>query len=385
MWKQTRVVDERARFLAAVPLGETSFSELCVQYGVSRKTGYKWLAREAEGEPLDDRSRRPHTSPQRLDEELEDLFLELRRARPTWGPRKLVARLRELHGRTYEWPAASTVGELLKRNGLVRARRVRMKIDPYISPLSPMDTPNAVWCADFKGDFRTGDRRRVLPFTLTDGASRYLLRCRAVPRGDREQVVPIFESAFREHGLPNTIRTDNGPPFVSTGPGGLSKLSIWFFKLGIHHERTKPGKPTQNGRHERMHRTLAEDTASPPASTLAKQQRRFDVFCQVFNEERPHEALDMKTPSDVYRDSARAFPRKIDEVAYPDEYARRVVRNDGTISLDGHHVFVSEVLTKEVVGLEKRDDDTIALYFGSRRLGAIDCKTMKFDKTLLDD
>lgn len=385
MWKEARVVDQRVSFVEAARRGDESVTALCVAHGVSRKTGYKWLKRAATGESLDDRSRRPHASPQRLNEALEDLFLELRRERPTWGARKLLARLQAVHGGAYDWPSASTVGELLKRNGLVRRRRSRPKLEPYSSPLAPMDEPNAVWCADFKGDFRTADRRRVLPLTITDGASRYLLRCTALGRIDRPNVQPVFESAFREFGLPYVLRTDNGPPFVTVGPAGLSRFAIWLVKLGIHPERTAPGKPTQNGRHERMHRTLGEDAINPPAATFAKQQRRFDAFRRIFNEERPHQALEMRTPEAVYRASPRRFPRKLDEPAYPETYVRRSVRPNGEIKLAGRLVFVSETLSGEHVGIDERDDDTFAIYFGPLRLGAIDRATMKFDRRLTDE
>jgi putative transposase len=385
MWKETRVVDQRVLFVAAVHRGEASMSELCASYGVSRKTGYKWLARAEAGQSLEDRSRRPLTSPQRLDDAFAELFLELRRKRPTWGPRKLLARLQALHRRVRVWPSASTVGKLLKDNGLIRAQRTRPRVEPYESPLTPMDEPNAVWCADFKGDFRTGDKRRVLPLTITDGASRYLLRCTALSHGDGVSVQEVFESAFREFGLPRVIRTDNGPPFATTGPGGLSKLAVWFFKLGIASERIQPGKPTQNGRHERMHRTLAEDAISPPAPTFEKQQRKFDVFRRVFNEERPHEALGMRAPFDVYEDSPRRFPTELREPTYPPHFLIRSVRSNGEIQFAGRKLFVSEALVSESVGIEERDDDSYAVFFGPKRIGGIDAETMKFDKNLTDE
>ena len=385
MWKETRAVDQRVLFVEAVHRGEESVSELCARHGVSRKTGYKWLGRAAAGESLEDRSRRPHTSPQRLDDALVELVLELRRKRPTWGPRKLLARLQVLHRKRDDWPSSSTIGELLKRNGLVRKRRVRARVDPYASTLAPMNAPNAVWCADFKGDFRTADQSRVLPLTITDGASRYLLRCTALSRIDGPNVQPVFESAFREFGMPSVIRTDNGPPFAATAPAGLSKLAIWFFKLGITPERIQPGKPTQNGRHERMHRTLREDAISPPARTFAQQQRKFDVFQRVYNEERPHDALGMRTPADVYEDSPRRFPRALQKPTYPPHFLLRAVRSNGEIKLGGRKIFDSETLVSENVGIEERDDDSYAVYFGSLRLGAIDAETMKFDKNLTDE
>jgi transposase InsO family protein len=384
MWKETRVVDERVKFIEGVQRGEASMTELCARFGVSRKTGYKWLERAEAGEGLSDRSRRPHASPTQLDEKTVELALALRREHPTWGPRKLVARFSVLHPRR-ALSSASAVGDLLKRYGLVRKRTPRPQLSPYTSPLSPMNEPNAVWCADFKGDFRTGDRTRVLPLTMTDGASRYLLRCSALRRIDIGSVKPVFESAFREFGMPWVVRTDNGTPFVTTGPAGLSKFSIWLLKLGIRAERTQPGRPTQNARHERMHRTLGEDAMTPPSKTLAQQQRRFDVFRRVYNEERPHEAHGMRTPASVYVDSARRFTGQLVEPTYPEHFVVRRVRENGVIKLHGRLVFVSELLTSESIGLEERDDDSFAVHFGSLRLGAIDADTMKFDKNWLDD
>jgi transposase InsO family protein len=384
MWKETGVVDERVRFVEAVQRSEAPMGELCARFGVSRKTGYKWLARADAGEALTDRSRRPHASPTQHDEKTVELVLALRREHPTWGPRKLVARLSVLHRRR-ELPSASTVGELLKRHGLVRKRTTRPRLSLYTSPLSAMDEPNAVWCADFKGDFRTGDRTRVLPLTMTDGASRYLLRCTALRRIDYGSVKPVFESAFREFGMPWVIRTDNGTPFVTTGPAGLSKFSIWLLKLGVTAERTQPGRPTQNGRHERMHRTLGEDAMRPPSHTLAQQQRRFDLFRHVYNEERPHEALGQQPPASVYVDSSRRYTGRLVEPMYPEHFLLRRVRETGEIKINNQRVFVSESLSRETIAIEERDDDTYALYFGTHRLGAIDADTMKFDKNWLDD
>jgi transposase InsO family protein len=381
-WKETRAVDERVRFVQAVQGGEDDVSSLCRAHGISRKTGYKWLRRAAAGAALADEPRRPHCSPQTTSTRVQELLLELRRKRPTWGPRKLVAKLRMLHP-GLALPAASTVGELLQRAGLVRKRRPSMKVEAYGASLTPMNEPNAVWCADFKGHFYTRDGRIVHPLTITDGSTRYIAGCRAQSRQDSETTQASFESAFRELGLPLVLRTDNGAPFASTAPGGLSRLGIWFLKLGIRLERIAPGKPTQNGRHERMHRTLAEETASPPARTFAQQQRRFDLFRRDFNEERPHQALDYRTPASIYVPSPRRFPRKLESPRYAADVETRRVRDGGEIKWRSQTVYVSQALAHEDIALVERDDDTWAVYFGALRLGSID--DFRFDSSLTDD
>jgi putative transposase len=381
-WKPRSVVDERVRFIEAVHREEDDISALCRQFGISRKTGYKWIGRAERGESLVDRSRAPLSRPGTTDERVRDLILDARHAHPTWGPRKLLAWLARKHPRL-ELPAASTVGELLKRAGLVRPRRVRQRPDPNLSSLATMDAPNAVWCADFKGWFKTGDGRVVNPLTITDGFSRYLLRCRAMSLTHTELVKTVYDSVFREFGLPMVFRTDNGPPFAGMGPRGLSKLGVWLLKLGITLERTAPGKPTQNGRHERMHRTLKEDTASPPAKTFRLQQRRFDLFTRTFNEERPHEALGNNTPASVYVASPRRYPVPLCEFEYPDHFELRKVKRHGEVKWRGEFTYISEALAGEFVAIEPREDGTFGVHFGQLCLGGLD-EDGRFDRTLRD-
>ena len=372
-WRKTCAMDERMRFVVAASEDEAVMTEVCAEFGISRQTGYKWLARyEAEGvEGLQDRSRAPIRHGLAREEELVAAALALRERHPTWGPkklrRKLVDRLPEA-----STPATSTIGEGLREEGLTRSRRPRKRCPPFSSPFLAADAPNAVWCADFKGWFMTGDRRRCDPLTITDAMSRYLVRCEAVAQTDGEHVRSVFDAAFREFGLPLAIRSDNGPPFASVGAGGLSRLAVWWIKLGVRPERIDPGKPTQNGRHERMHRTLREDAADPPAATLAEQQRRFDAFRAVFNHERPHEALEFATPASLYIASDRVYPRALSEPDYPDDCAVRRVRSRGEIKWAGELIFVSEALIGEPVAIEETEEGEMRVRYADVELGFID-------------
>ena len=286
---ETSVMDERMCFVAACLRGEEPMALLCGHYGISRKTGYKWLGRyrEAGLAGLSDRSRAPHTVSHGVEPEVAEQILALRRRYPTWGPRKLLARLQQ-DAPGVAWPAASTAGDLLRRHGLASARQRRARGPGSAGPVREPVAANESWSADFKGWFRTSDGVRCEPLTISDNYSRYLFTCQAVPRVGFEQVRPHFERAFREYGLPQAIRTDNGSPFAHRlGLGGLTRLSVWFLKLDVWPDRIAVGRPDQNGRHERMHRTLAEDTAAPPAATLALQQARFDAWRRTYNTVRP--------------------------------------------------------------------------------------------------
>ena len=294
-WKVSGVVEKRKQFVAEYESEQWTMTELCRLYGITRPTGYGVLQRYAEqGEAgLEERSRAPRWHPNQTAPEIEEQVLELRREHMRWGPRTLRARLQRLHPEV-SWPAASTIGSLLEGEGLTRHRPKRRKVAPYTEPLAAATAPNRVWCADFKGWFRTQDGKRIDPLTISDAHSRYLLRCQAVEATDTARVQAIFEAAFRECGMPEAIRSDNGPPFASRAIAGLSRLAVWWMKLGIVAERIAAGHPEQNGRHERMHRTLAEETASPPAANRRAQQRAFDRFRRVYNEERPHQGLGIR-------------------------------------------------------------------------------------------
>lgn len=294
-WKTSSVVEERARFVWEWERNEHTMTELCEIYEISRETGYYWLRRYKQGglEALKDLSRAPARHPNQTPEKIVAAVLELRREHMTWGPRKLRWVLEQRRPST-PWPAASTIGTLLLREGLVVARKKRRRVPPYTRPFAAADRPNRVWCGDFKGWFRTRDGARIDPLTISDAHSRYLLRCQQVEKTNEEQVRAIFESAFREWGMPEAIRSDNGTPFASRAIAGLSRLAVWWMKLGIVPERIRAGHPEQNGRHERMHGTLKRETASPPAANRRAQQTAFDRFRREYNEERPHEALQIE-------------------------------------------------------------------------------------------
>ena len=372
-WKETCAVDQRMRFVIAAREEGAVMSEVCERFGVSRMTGYKWLARyDAEGVVgLKERSRAPKRHGRARPEAVVEAVLGLRARYPHWGPRKLRVKL-EQGWPEIELPAASTIGDWLRREGLARPRGRRRHCPPYTQPFAAATAPNDVWAVDFKGWFRTGDGERCDPLTITDAFSRSLLCCQGVMRPDHVHVRPAFEAAFCEFGLPRAIRNDNGPPFASTGAGGLSPLSVWWIKLGITPERIAPGKPQQNGRHERMHRTLKAETATPPAATLEDQQKRFDRFRLEFNEERPHEALGQKTPASFYNPSPRSYPCPLREPEYDQTMAVRRVRSNGEIRWDGQLVFVSQVLVSEPVGIEETECGDWRVRYADVELGFID-------------
>jgi transposase InsO family protein len=354
-------------------------SELCDRFGISRKTGYKWLDRyEEEGvDGLKDRSRRPKSSPNRTPGEIEELLIEVRRAHPSWGPEKLIDVVGRRHPEL-ELPARSTVAAILKRNGLVNGRRRRRRHRHPGRPMKEVRAANQLWTADFKGQFKTRDGRWCYPLTVADEHTRYLLACDALRSTEGKGVRPVFERLFRGHGLPESIRTDNGVPFVhSKAIHGLSSLSVWWIELGIRPERIEPGKPQQNGRHERMHRTLKDETVCPPASSLKAQQSRFDAFRQEFNHERPHQALDQKRPAEVWSPSKRAFPDRIPMPDYPQHYLLRRVFRTGHIKFKNKLLFLSQTLQKQHVALEEIEDGIWSIYFYDILLGRLDERTFE--------
>ena len=372
-------MEEKLRFVFEYELRERSMTELCQRYEIARETGYVWLRRyrQAGVAGLVERNRAARRHANQTPEEIERMVLELRQAHMRWGPRKLKRILeRDEAGRV--WPAVSTIGALLKREGLVVARRKRNRTAPYTEPLAHADGANRVWCADFKGWFRTGDGERIDPLTISDAYSRYLLRCQAVEKADTPRVQAIFEAAFREYGMPEAIRTDNGPPFASSAVSGLSRLAVWWIKLGIVPERIAAGHPEQNGRHERMHRTLKQEAAQPPAANRRKQQRALDCFRQEYNEVRPHEALQMRTPGSVYEPSARTFPARVPEPEYPETMVVRSVRPHGHFRWKSKHdVHLSEVLWGERVGLLPEDDRWFTIYFAQVPIARFDSRMLR--------
>jgi transposase InsO family protein len=333
---------------------------------------------EQEGEPgLEEHSRAPLNHPQAMPARVREALVGLRSQHPSWGPRKLRAYLQRESPKIV-WPATSSIGDLLRREGLAHPRRRRKRTPPYTEPLKHAEAPNQVWCADFKGWFLTQDGVRCDPLTITDASSRYLVRCCAVKKTDGEHVWAVFEAAFREFGLPEAIRTDNGPPFASRAPAGLSQLSMLWLRLGIRHERIEPGKPQQNGRHERMHQTLKQETASPPERNRRQQQMAFLRFQEEYNQVRPHEALEYATPASRYVGSERRYPAKLPGLEYPEGAQLRRVSHHGDVKLDGVQMFVSSLLAWEVVGLleVEQNPNWLEVYYGPLMIGWMDLRKL---------
>jgi transposase InsO family protein len=373
-WVEKTVLDQKMKLIGAYLEGEKSIVEILEDLPVTRATAHKWLKRYREEGPsgLLERSRAPHHNPNAFTEEQEDIVIGLRCKHARWGARKLKAWLERYYPEE-RWPSPSTIGDLLHCNGLTKRHRKNARLKAGTSyPLTAAGAPNQVWCVDFKGWFFTQDGKRCYTFTLTDLHSRYLLRCQALSHTDEITVKPLLMAAFMEYGLPEVIRSDNGPPFASVGLGGLSKLSLWWLKLGIRPERIEPGCPYQNGCHERMHRTLKEDVLGQPERNRRAQQRAFDAYLGEYNEERPHEALGYLTPADLYATSSRPCPRRVPELVYPLGFEVRRVHQNGCIRWDGREIFVSEVLVREPVGLWPLEERLWAVYVGPLALAVMD-------------
>jgi transposase InsO family protein len=377
-WKETCAMDEKMSFIVGRLKGDLTMTELCEQFGISRDTGYElWRRYQAQGptglKPL---SRAPHRPGQAMACEIAEAIIALRLERPSWGPKKLRAVLQR-RSPAIVWPAPSTMGDLLRREGLSKPRRRQRRPVPLTRPFLPVCEPNDRWCIDFKGWFRTTDGQRCDPLTLTDAYSRFLIECRIVPP-TTEGVWPLVERAFRELGLPRAIRSDNGVPFAcTTSAGGLTRLSVHWVKLGIELERIEPGKPQQNGRHERMHGTLKAETSRPPAASPVEQQARFEHFRQDFNYVRPHEALDQNPPASCYSPSPRPYPARVEDPWYDADHAVRRVRSNGEIKWGGDFIFVSEALIGELVGIAETEQGDWIVRFADIDLGLIDRRTKK--------
>jgi len=371
-WMETCAMDERMRFVMAIETQEEAFAAVCRRFEVSRKSGYKWIERyRAEGVVgLIDRSRAPLNHPQAMAAAIAERCLVVRRVHPSWGPAKVRAKL-DRDAPEIAWPAASTIGELFDREGLTVKRRLRRRSPPSSAPFAHCGAANDVWCIDFKGWFLTGDGTHCEPLTLSDAHSRYLLRCQAMGRGDDAHVWPVLDAAFREFGLPHALRSDNGPPFASRGAGGLSKLSVKVIKAGVARERIAPGKPQQNGRLERLHLTLLQDTAKPPARSLRQQMERFKVFQQIYNEVRPHQALGNDTPAEHYAVSLRRWDGVLREPDYPAGHDVRRVRTNGEIKWRGNHIYINQALAGEPIGLAEDGDGAWHVSYGTVALGVI--------------
>ena len=371
-WTRTDPQKERLRFVAKAEEGVFSHKELCVRFEVSRQTGYatlqRWQAEGAEG--LKERSRAPLHSPQRISDELAGLLLTTRQAHPDWGPRKIHAYLQR-RDPSLVLPAASTTGELYRRAGLVAPRKQRRWVHPGRVQVD-VSEPNDLWATDFKGEFRTRDGVTCYPLTVTDLDTRYLLACQGLCSIGHAGTQDVFVSLFRERGLPGAIRSDNGPPFATKAIAGLSRLNVWWTKLGIRHDRIQPGRPDQNGSHERMHRTLKQATLRPPADNMLEQQDRFDGFAREFNEERPHEALGNDTPASRYTRSQREMPEKLPPPSYEGHCRIRRIRGNGILYFGDRQYFLSELLIGEDVALEEIEDGVWSIFFYDLLLARLD-------------
>jgi transposase InsO family protein len=386
-WTERSLMNERMIFVAACLAGEGTMSARCAHAGISRKTGHKWLARyQAEGAVgLRELSSARHTQSHLIAPAMADRLLLLRHARPSWGPRKLLARLRLDDAAACaasglaapSLPAASTVGDLLRRHDLTHKRR-RLPPKPFGTKalLTAADAPNQSWAMDFKGWFRTGDGVRCEPLTITDGFSRYLLVCQAMPQITAAAVQAELIAAFRRHGMPWALRSDNGSPFANANSlGGLTQLSVWLLMLTIWPDRIDPGRPDQNGRHERMHRVLHEDAASPPSATIAAQQHRLDAWRHDYNTYRPHEALNQVCPATLFVPSARQYPDQIAEWAYPADHHARKVSAKGYIKWRDGTVYLTEALRGQTIAVAQSDDGDWRIRFRQFDLAVLSDRT----------
>lgn len=369
-WNQTSPMDQRTQFIADYLRQTFSITELCERYEVSRKTGYKWIDRYLTLGPagLDELSRRPRQCPRETPRHVVDAILDARRRHPHWGAKKLLTIVAKRHP-DWPWPHRATIYDILNRHGLVATKKRRRPLGHPGRPNTRIEAPNQVWCADFKGHFKTGDGIYCYPLTVTDGYSRFLLGCQSLHTTAVADAKPVFTRLFKEYGLPERIRTDNGVPFATASLARLSSLSAWWVRLGVLPELIEPGKPQQNGRHERMHRTLKAETTRPPAATLTAQQRRFNRFRDEFNNERPHEALDQNTPASYYKRSLRTMPDKLLPMEYPDRFEVRYVSANGGIRWNHAWINVSTCCAGDYVGLEEIDDGVWNVFYGPLKLG----------------
>lgn len=379
-WIETEPMREKVNFIFAYLNNmEDSFQSLCTRFNISRKTGYKYINRyKEEGiDGLKDHSRTPHTLINRLSLEVEERILDVKSCYPTWGSKKILHWLEQEHGECV-WPARSTIDEILKRHHLVKPRKRRRRVIPYKNPLALCTQPNDVWSVDYKGQFKLGNQQLCYPLTVTDNFSRYLFAVDGAYDISGRQTKKVLTHLFKEFGLPLAIRSDNGSPFASTGLGGLSKISVWLIKLGITPERIRKGHPQENGRHERMHLTLKQETTLPPQWDLKEQQQCFNQFQIIFNEQRPHEALQFKRPVQLYHASQRTMPTPLKQVEYDSSFLNtRRIRTNGTMKWKGEEIFIAETLIGETIGLKPYSEEQWIIHFSHLPLAIFNEKTLK--------
>ncbi len=379
-WKNVNPMEQRILFIADyLKNSYPDFSALCLRYDISRKTGYKWVERYQDfgEEGLHEQSRKPKSHPYATPYIIRKAIIELRQhSRITFGPKKIQAKLKSQFP-SLEPPSITTIYNILKKEGLVESKRTRRKTSVYKQPFKGVKAANDLWSVDFKGQFLLKTPQWCYPLTIMDHHSRYLLACQGLTTTATKDSKNVFERVFKEYGLPLRIRSDNGVPFASQAPGGLSNLSIWWVRLGIHPERIKPGKPQQNGQHERMHLTLKNAIENDIMDNLEQQQRVLDDFQDAYNNERPHESLGQQLPKDWYAYSEREYPCKLPDVIYPDYFLKRKVSVTGTIYWGNGQIYISNTLKGEIVGMEEVDNDIWDLYFGHIRLGSVNKNCVK--------
>jgi transposase InsO family protein/transposase-like protein len=369
-WKETHTMDLKIQMITDWLTKNYYPTELARVYGVSRKTVYKWINRYQQDPEtgLKDRSRAPHTRPNAVPDRVKQIIIETKLTYPHLGPKKVMTYLRRQFP-DQNWPANSTAGNILKQAGLVRPKRRKARVAPNALPFASCDAPNSVWSADYKGDFKLGNRNRCYPLTVSDNYSRYLLACQALPNTGYVHARAVFERLFYQYGLPAAIRIDNGAPFASTAFGGLSCLSAWWVRLGIRPERIEKGKPNQNGRHERMHRSLKDGAINPACYSFNAQQKVFDRYLSEYNDIRSHESLDHKVPADVYRPSNRLMPSEPASIEYDSPFEVRKVRHNGEIKWQGRLIYLSQVLAKQPIGFKQISQNRWGIYYSFYLLG----------------
>lgn len=379
-WKETCVMDCKIQLISDYLSNQYSITDLSRIYCVSRKTVYKWITRYQDNgiDGLHNHSRAPNNNPHAVPDDVIKEIVKTKMRFKKWGPKKVMDYLRREFPDQY-WPVDSTAGEILKKAGLVHKRRKRQRVPAYPIPLTSINESNKCWSADFKGDFLMRNHKRCYPLTITDNYSRYLLACRGLTSTCYLDSKDWFENVFREYGLPEIIRTDNGTPFASRSVGGISRLSKWWIDLGIRPERIKPGRPMENGKHERMHKSLKEAVCIEPGLHMDMQQKYFDSYIHEYNELRSHEGIGRKTPASVYNSSLRLYPEKIRPVEYEEGDVTRNVRHNGEIKFKGKTAYISELLIKETIALDQIDEKKWKIRYSFFELGILNEETMKVE------
>ena len=381
-WREIRPMDSKIQFISFALDSHLSMIELCSIFGISRKTGYKWLARYINKGPegLRDKSKAPNHIPHKTSKKVTDFIVSCRKKHPSWGARKITQKAEQVAPKL-GLPSETTIINIIKREGLTRKKRRRRKLGHPGHPSTTAEKSNDIWTTDYKGEFKTKDGEYCYPLTILDEYSRYLLKCQGLSSTGYIGAFKVFKRAFREYGLPKAIKSDNGIPFATTGIARLSKLSVWWIKIGINPILIQPGRPSQNGVHERMHKTLKDESTIPPSGDLKAQQRRFNIWRDEYNFERPHESLGGKDPSQVYKPSLKEYPSKVPGVDYPDHFEVRFVSANHCFRWNHKAVPISSVLVHEYVGLEEVMDGIWAIYFSWKRLGFLNEKKMR----IIDD